>query len=321
MATGLDDSQLINIGKDFWGSLQDVLDDVVAENITNSDGLGGFGRIPSVVPMGTTRVNDGLEGLLRCPNLLPAPSLQTRAVTQAMVQFDLSPCTVQESHNNWLYQKQTVICYWFEIHDHMPDPRIVGDVNLGGKNKVLEHFKDAKNKLAAVLIARCAFGWNLHGKGVDNFRRMAGKLTYAKQYYLFVLPMVYFLVTEMNPGNHLNAKTILTQNLPRVMQEYIHKRIKAHGIWSQQLMLRRLALPLGHEWGPQGLHKDITKGYEFHFARLASLILRDLKRPYDDENEHTDWEKLNITQEELQLLWVGYNHVAKSRYGPPIQNP
>ena len=117
-----------------------------------------------------------------------------------------------------------------------------------------------KNKLVAILIARCAFGWTIGSRGLERFEKMGTFPEYRMQYYLFVLPMIHFVVTEMNPKNHLDARKIMNCNLQRA-EEYMKKRINEYGIWSQELLLLRNSYAPHHPRAITRLDQDVTRGW------------------------------------------------------------
>lgn len=308
MAVVVDDATMVLAGQLFYGYYHGQFDYVLVQRLTTA-GIGARFD-PRAWPVGVARALPW-PALLHCTNILPWGT-GTKLIRDCIVSFDSRPATVNDITNNWLFQKHTVVCYYFHVMDHVADDRIANHDVLGRKNKVNHHFKYTKNSIAALLIAKCCQGWGMNPSGLMTLADMENSPTYRLRYYMFVLPMISFLVTEMNPHAHLDARTILEINMERA-EEYLLKRLRNHGIWSQDLML---------QWIGSGLvstvqHKNVTKGVEFQLARLCSLIVRDYKWPYSQE--HRAPHKLFCRQQEIALMYqaLPYDARAVPRYGVP----
>lgn len=303
------EDEMVAAGEAYWDGLHGTMNMLTTENLTSfpMQAPDSRGR-----PMGEARTQ-GLRGLLSSPNLLVygANSYQLRQCQMHFDQLDAKSSPDGTNLNNW-YLRHLIIMYFYPVHDHCCEQTIHYHkiLGTGSRNKVNSHFKDVKNQLVAVLIARAVVGWGQSLTSLTTLEDLKEYPHYRVRYYMIVCPMIFFLCTEMNPQAHLNARIILETNLARV-EEYMRKRVSSHGIWSQELMV---------EWDRQGKlnhnHKNITKGVEFKFARLCSLIVSDYKAPYN-EYLQKPW-KLFITQEEYNLLYTGYDpRYARDRYGVP----
>ncbi len=126
--------------------------------------------------------------------------------------------------------------------------------------------------------------------------------------------MIKFVVTEMNPDMHLCARVILDTNLSRV-EGWMKQRLRDNGVWSHDLLRFRQGLPTGHAFAIGEWDNHVTKGVEYHFARLSSLIIANYKLPWSAPMQAPD--KLYVTAEEHGRLYVGYDHLCVARYGQP----
>lgn len=304
---------MIASGIAFWGRMAENFD-----RLTNQQ-INAPGGVPAVAyeawPMGLARQH-GLPALLSTPNILPWGN-NTTMIRRCQAHFDTLPATVNNITSNWLYQKQVAIRYYSQIMNHHGDPLVLGNMilNNNGRNKIKDHFVSIKNQIAALLIARCCLGWDQMASHLPkNLYEMQLNPLEECKYYMFVLPMVYFFCTEMNPHSHLNPESILLANLNRT-EEYMKKRVRDHGIWSQDLMVEWILNNLVDG----NLHQDVVKGVEYQFARLCSCIIRDYNWPYDETLKQPI--KLYIRPAELADMHEGYGPHAHARYGRPKSHP
>ncbi len=304
---------MVIVGVDFWGQMGENFDVLTNQQINAPEGVPAVGI--GAWRMGSASLM-GLRALLTTPNILPWGD-NTFLIRRCQTHFDTLPATVNNVHGNWLYQKHSVIRYYFQVMNHRADPAVLGNLVLSnnGKNKIKEHFQTVKNQIAALLIAKCCLGWDqMASHFPKNLYSMQQYPNMRCKYYMFVLPIVYFLCTEMNPHTHLNPRVILQANLNRT-EEYMRKRLREHGIWSQDLMLEWMV----ENKVDENLHSDVTKGVEYQFARLCSCIVREYKWPYDETLKKPI--KLYIRQTELGHVYEGYGPHTPARYGRPSREP
>ena len=261
---------------------------------------------------------EGLTTLLTSRNLLPYGPGSEFACSIIHCSDSLASQSNDCLNNLWMDQKRMVIRYYYRVYNLVPCTRIrFGNiVGSKSKNKVEEHYKVTKNQLVAILIVKCAYGWdfNMPSNKCVRLEEFSTWPSHKLAYYNFVIPMINFVITEMNPHCHLDARLILDTNISRV-EEYVKNRCLNGGIWSHDLLEIRLQLARTHPMAVNHLDRDVTKGIEFKFARLASLIIPNFKLPYNLDKRHT--EKLNITKEEYRQLYRGYDHLAIERYEEP----
>lgn len=299
-------TMMILAGREYYGDFHQQVNYVLHQIYTTT--AVGLRLDPAAWPIGLAR-KQGLDALLRCTNIVPW-GYNTFLVRMCVMHFDSLPATVNDSYNNWLFQKHMAVRYYFHVMDHVADTRIVGNHVLGRKNKVAQHFKYTKNAIVALLIAKCCQGWEMTPAYLQSLHAMEDSPQYQERYYMFVLPFTQFVITEMNPHAHLDARSILEMDMSRA-EEYLIKRVRKHGIWSQNKMLH---------WIQTGeidrvKHRHVCKGVEFQFARLLSLIVRDYKWPYNQDLMAP--EKLYIWDWEQALMYEGYDRLAVARYGVP----
>lgn len=311
----LTEEHMIQVGVGFYGDAHTVLDHIFTQRLTSFPP--GVPPDLRAWPVGVA-VGMGLVMLIRCPNIVPyGPN--TILVRACQNRFDASPARqINDGLTTWLYQKHLAMRYYHFIYD-LVIPDVIHYHNIlgtGYHNKVREHAITMKNQIACLLIVKCCVGWDM---SLSRFRYntledLANFPEYQARYYMFVVPMLYFLCTEMNPHNHLNARVILEKDLGR-LEEYMRKRCKDHGIWCQEEIQRRIRNgQINHK------HKHVCKGVEFKFARLCSLIIPDYVWPYNEDLRRA--EKLYITYEQQNQMYTslegpGYDYHALARYGRP----
>ncbi len=306
MAFVVTDAIMLVAGQNYYGNYHERTNYILHQIYTTSEV--GHQLDPHSWPIGAAQTH-GLPALLQCTNIVPWGN-GTKLIRTCILAFDARPALVNDMTRPWLFQKHMVVRYYFNIMNHVADNAIVGHDVLGKKNKVRHHFAYTKNAVAALLITKCCQGWGMMPSGLISLHAMEDHPVYQQRYYMFVLPIIQFLITEMNPHAHLDARVILEMDMPRI-EEYLLKRITKHGIWSQELMLH---------WIQNGQvqktkHRHVTKGVEFQFARLLSLIIRDYKWPYNQE--HRAPEKLYCLQVEIDHMYQGYDCYTVARYGVP----
>ncbi len=260
----------------------------------------------------------GLDALVASQNLAPygAGCCGARLVVHC---FDSSRSRSNDILNTtWLQQKQMVIRYYYRVYDRMPSPEVAYAkiIGSGSGNKVMEHYQTVKNQLVALLIVKCAYGWHFSvpsRKNVD-LKDLSTWPEHKHVFYKFVIPMIQFVITEMNPDMHLCVNDILDTNLSRV-EGWMKQRLRDGGVWSHDLLRLRQGLPEGHRLAIAEWDNHVTKGVEYNFARLASLIIPNYKLPWSAPLQAP--EKVYITEEEYDLLYIGYDHLCVARYSTP----
>ena len=304
------DADVVHLGRLYWDDCR------IKMSLPNVEAILWQGDDRSPETVGAAAAMGGLPGLLASRNLLPYGP-DSWLIGLAIQQFDLTPALVNEGHLTWLYQKHMVIRYYFQVMDHLPNHEIRYHqiLGTGSSNKVHEHFVSIKNQIATLLIAKCGFGWDFGATGMrGTLHELGTQPEYEARYYTFVLPMAHFLCTEMNPHGALNFRDIVTKIKLVRIEEYMKKRLEK-GIWSQELLMKRIKLPVSHQWHVTYLDRDVTKGVEYKFARLCSLIVPNYKWPFNQRLGRPD--KLYITQQELDLMHTGYDQHTIARFDQP----
>ena len=280
--------------------------------------LSKAGGAPDAYVRVGSAAENGLNALLVCRNLLPyGPNCgDARMVTHC---FDSLPSESNDIFSTvWLEQKQMVIWYYYHVYDKVPVNNIANGLIVGGasNNCVMDNYKTVKNQLVALLIVKCAYGWHFKIQSRRNvdLKELSQYDDYRAVFFKFVIPMIHFVVTEMNPHPHLSVMKIFDTNLSRV-EGKMRDRAKYNGVWSHELLKCRMGL---HTRDPQyvgGWDNHVTKGVEYRFARLSSLIIPNYKLPYNEETK--EQEKVYLTWEEYDRLYVGYDNTAIARFGVP----
>lgn len=279
--------------------------------------LGGDEREDSYDEIGAA-ARSGLAALLVSRNLLPCGPGCDRA-RMIIHCFDSLPSGSNDRLNTtWLEQKQMVIRYYYQVYDKMPCAEVAyaDIIGSGSSQRVIEHYQTAKNQLVALLIVKCAYGWHFKVPSRDNvdLRDLSTWPRHKGVFYKFVVPMIKFVITEMNPDMQLCVNDILDTNLSRV-EDWMKQRLRSNGVWSHDLLEYRQGLPHGHRYGIGPQDRHVTKGVEYHFARLGSLIIPNYKLPYSVEKKEPH--KVYVTREEYNNLYRGYDNLAVARYGVP----
>ena len=134
---------------------------------------------------------------------------------------------------------------------------------------------------------------------------------------MFVLPMVFFLCTEMNPHAALDFRKILRTDLNR-LENNCKSKFRDYGGYSMTEALRRMSLdPITH---PNEvltyMDEDMCSGFEFKFLEIMCLIIPDFKWWFCQYKREAS--RLWLTKGEKDSLYVGFDtqHVIP-RYGKP----
>ena len=313
---GISDDEQIVIVSDFWKGVdgfREVWDLKQTTYVLSRDG----GAEHAYVAVGSA-AKIGLNALLVSRNLLPyGPNARdARMITHC---FDSLPSESNDIFTTvWLEQKQMVIRYYYHVYDKVPINNIANGLIIGAasNNRVMAHYKTVKNQLVALLIVKCAYGWHftVPSRRQVDLKELSQWINYKGVFFKFVIPMIHFVVTEMNPHRHLSVRKILDTNLSR-LEEKMRERARNNGVWSHELLRVRLGLHTKDPGYPNEWDNHVTKGVEYHFARLSSLIIPNYKLPYNEETQ--EQEKVYLTLEEYNRLYVGYDDTAVARFGVP----
>lgn len=237
----------------------------------------------------------GIQALLICPNISPQnDSMVSSRFRFVITVFDHLPCFWDGSHS-WGEVKQRVIRYMYHIYDAICDQHIARHNHIGGKwSRQDEKFKFNKNFLAATAL--CQFAYNPH-----SCRAAKGKLSEMGDlnenkliHWCFVLPMLEFLVKEMNPFSELEVETILNMDVCRCQEDYL-KKAMYQGIFSETKVMERAILPSNDVNAYTARDHDVCKGVPYVFARVGALLIDGFDYAPDDRvNTWTAQERSNL---------------------------
>jgi hypothetical protein len=309
-----DDEMLVE-AVEYWGGVTTDMSDPRTRDLTSAvtadTPLGGEKR-------GTAHLR-GLDQLLQSPNRLPVGDGSSNIAVYTAI-FDCTLARVNNITAPWQEQKDNVIRYFYNVYNHNPDVA-VQQSQLNGTRDLDTSFAIHKMRIAALLVFAGAYGWEWH----NEYRRkslllMAQIPQNQTVHHFFVLPMLFFICTEMNPNGNLDLNYILEMNLARV-PNYIRNNTKRFGIWSQEELVRRLSLDTTNPANAgdliDALDKPMLSGIEFQFARMYSLIVSNFTKPYCFQRQMYDPDKLWITQQENGLLYQQYSALVVRRVPMP----
>lgn len=267
--------------------------------------VGGVGE-----PCGQARLG-GIPRLLSTDNLYPFGP-QSGWMRRSVIWFDTvtTPTVINGAPRTYRYLRELLVRFYFSVHDHMPDAAIVSHRILGKNKKVEDGFATTKNWIVAILLTKSVVGWNSNDSQVNRLWEMGTHPSYRIQYYLFVLPMLVFMVTEMNPHNHLSVRRVLNFDMSRIPSHIRHKASK-HSIWSQEEALNRLSR---NEISNRDA--DMCSGIEFKFARVLSLIVANFTWKYDTARLQPILPWITAAEKELIYEPLDAQHVR-----PMVGNP
>ena len=261
----------------------------------------------------------GVAAFLASPNLLPTDEkhVLVRNLTEL---FDQKPQkTTHAGFRPYGVAKEMVIRKYSRVFDIRPNPdlRIHPHIGLPRGNNIAQHYQSCKKWCAALLVAKEFLGY------LRTFNRGFKLLDLATDadpenrevLWFGVLPMLFFIVTEMDPYEELDLISLLSIDIGRIPDSVVSRmRGFQGGIWSEQVLSHRMNLPLGHPEGLSAADQFAPKGLEFRFARMLSLLIPDLWIPR--------WPNSIVlfhflTNEQLSLLYLGYDAHTPSIYGFP----
>ena len=172
-----------------------------------------------------------------------------------------------------------------------------------------------KGRLLVIMTVRSLIGWRQGLRGFPRSLAAMERDPYWRPYYhCYVLPLIHYICTEMNFGAEMNPSELLVDvNVWRCESE-IKARAKL-GIWSQDRMLDRMKHPPTHPEAIGSIDNHITKGVEYKFARLCSLVIPNFKVRWSIE--HQDAIPLFITDDERNNLYRGYDANTPMRQPAP----
>ena len=311
MALPLSAEQMITIGEAYYSDIREEMSIPRTQEIVAG---------PLVVPQdGEPRgvaVQRGLKELLNSPNIYPVGD-NSRQVRMCVQLFDNCLARVNDRDNDWRTQREICIRYYYAIYDHIPDQRLQGHNIIGHKKHIRKSFDDQKNWIAALLICKCAYGWGMKAHEMEPLWKM-GLLPHNRLvHHMFVLPMVYFLCTEMNPHDSLNYRVILKLNLNR-LENNCKSKFRDYGAYSMDEALRRMSLnPATHPMEViTYMDASMCSGIEFRFLRIFSLIIPEFKWKFCQYRRKAA--QLWLTDEEKNSLYRGLDsRYVVPRYGKP----
>ena len=266
---------------------------------------------PGAWPYGAA-ASRGVPGLLVNPNRYPChrtdQSLQYKV---ALMQFDCTT-SLTDTTSPWKQQKDLVIRYFYHIYNLVPVECINQHIHVGSVHaKLEEKYSNYKNWLACLLIHQVAYGFAITRQSQDRLSSK-GKLAPNKLIHnMFVRPMVFYLLTEMNPYNELKYELIMTSHCGK-QQEHLIRTAKNHGIWSNTVVEPRVQIPADHQHALTAEHKDMCKGIPYEFARLCALLINR----FDYGEDY----KCSWTEEERQNLFEPLDSTYCIPRFPPIAN-
>ena len=186
-------AQMIAVGEAYYSDTRNEMSQPRVEEI-----VAGPHEIPVDGERRGAAVERGLKELLHSTNIYPVGN-NSRQVRICVQLFDDMPATVNNRDHSWRLQREVCICYYYAIYDHIPDQWLCGHRIVGFRKHVRQSFTDCKNWIAALLVCKCAYGWGLKATEMQPLWRM-GEMPHNRLVHnMFVLPMVFFLCTEMNP--------------------------------------------------------------------------------------------------------------------------
>ena len=309
------------VGARAWNNAHDEMNQLWVEDAVR-DGLPG-----SPHPIGFAARNRTKERrilyLVLSPNLLPYG--RRVAMRPLVAAFDKTLST--HGGVTWGYHKRSVIRYMNEISDHYARNEIHFHEQLGrprpnrggGGTDVKRHFIHMKGRLLVILIFRSLIGWR-QGLGQLPFTlaQMQRDPYWRPYYYLYVLPLMHYICTEMNDGSEMNPHELLVSvNIHRCEGEI--KRRAKNGLWSQDRMIYRINRPPNDPEEIRTIDNNITKGIEYKFARLCSLVIPDFKPRWS--RAHRDRVHMYLTATEWANLYRGYDLHTPMRQLPPRGPP
>lgn len=236
----------------------------------------------------------GLCYLLINPNRYPVHQ-DTEAIRYkiALLQFDFTQ-SLTDNTQTWKSQKDLVIRYFHHIYDLVPEDPINHNIYIGcGHAKLDSKYAYYKNMLACLLIHQVAYGFGTSRYQQGRLSNL-GKLDENKWVHnMLVRPLVWYLLTEMNPHNELRYETIMTSDCGKQQEHIIRTGVK-HGIWSSTVVLPLTQHPADHPRALTEEHKDMCKGIPYEFGRLCALLINNFKYGEDYKCSWTEDERRQL---------------------------
>jgi hypothetical protein len=320
----MNNERLIEMAQTYFGEGVNINHHLLVEIEQRNSSEHNVIVVPEGLPNGHTRLQ-GLLFLLRSKNIYPVGN-RVGGVRVALAFFDSLPAQVNNPTGTWRQQRETAIRYFWLVHDHMADIRVLSHGILGKGRKVDKSFITTKIWIASLLIFRVSYGWyrtpTRYG-GILALDRMALMKENELVHNLMVKPLIQFFCLEMDPHKHLCPSKILRQDL-RKLELRIKTKSKEHGIWSQTEALRRIDLDENHPERITAADRFMLSGIEYKFAHLFSLIIKEFRRPWNPrlEGATRGTDSCWLTEFEKSTFYKSLdNDCVVVRFGEPNHEP
>ena len=307
MAIVLTKAEMVFIAEDYFGY---HTDNMCPTQIRDLISLTPLAEMPPGSWKHGEALKHGLFALLVNPNRQPLhDEPASRRFRLSLFQFDMTPC----EHNRlylWKDQKDLVIRYFYMVCCLEPNEIIRDHRHIGGNHSGLANkYKYLKNSLAAILIHRLAYGWQIRVKNL-TWLCCEGKLQRRKWVHNHMVRiMVNYLLKEMNPKFELSYEEIMVANVRKVT-EHIVRIAKTKGVWRESIVLPRATLPADHPNCYDEEDQDVCKGIPYEFARLCALVIPGFEHASEDHMNHM------TVEEERRLYSAHDNTYCFPRYPP-----
>ena len=307
----MDENYMISVAQPYYHDLQNVLTEDRLQEINDATSILGP-AVKGGEPRGLARTM-GLNRLLQSPNVYPV-GVGSDEIRACVKVFDTRLANVNNTTQPWVLQRETCIRLYWNVHDHLQEQTLAGSDLASGKH-VQSNFDLEKLNAACLAIVKCAYGFHRTATSLATLMKMGEYRENQLVHYMFVMPMVVFFCTEMNPHVSLDPRSILTRKLNRT-ENNIKTKLRNYGAWSQAEAIRRIGLPDGHPESLTYRDEPLVSGIEYEFFRYYTIILKGMSLPWDQylRSHNNLW----ISRAEHQLLFYGYDdHFCFTRYPRP----
>ena len=284
---------LVNQAEEFYQT-QEQVDRLSQQERSNRLELNKNGPVTATQwPMGRAlRQNDAIWHLLLCPNRYPQGNNPTVAAYRAGLKIFEKMSWPHNTSKTWKDQFDLAIRYYSHICKLKPNDNIDDNKHVGGKWSLLPIvYKTYKNNLAANIIHCLAHGWL--GRRNRLFRLNHAKKANPMVHHYFVLPLIKFFITEMDPDQDLKWGRIMTCDISQFQDSIKHKTTK-YGVWSNTVIEPRALLQDGQPNSYGDTDHDVCKGLNYDLARLCAMIVQDFSTGPMSKNQTTDEEKRQL---------------------------
>ena len=135
-----------------------------------------------------------------------------------------------------------------------------------------------KRNMSASLIYYFLMGFELQHTAKGSLRKL--RYTHTLEYYMFVLPMAYLVVTEMNPDYQFTLEDLLKVDISQ-FERTVNEKIEGWGIWSIEWIHRRVMNPGNPNLCIRTTDTDLCRGLCWELAKIEKLIHSYMKAPED----------------------------------------